>query len=221
MILVLLGPPGAGKGTQAMRLSKVFQLEHLSSGDVLRAERKSGTDLGKRVSSYMDAGTLVPDEIIVEVILARVLKADQGSGVLLDGFPRTAAQAQQLDASLTAAGSKVDAVLSLLVPDDQIVNRITGRRSCPTCGGVYHVQSLPPKVEGVCDKDGTALVQRSDDTVEVVQQRLAAYHAQTEPLESYYRERGLLVEVDGTQDVDVVFEQSQEVVNRRLGEVGL
>jgi len=220
MILVLLGPPGAGKGTQATRLSEVFGLEHLSSGDVLRAERKSGTDLGQRVASYMDAGELVPDEIIIEVILARVLKAAEGSGVLLDGFPRTAAQAQKLDESLEAAGGGVDLVVSLVVPDEPIVARITGRRSCPTCGSVYHIASLPPKAEGVCDKDGTALVQRSDDTEEVVAQRLAAYHAQTEPLEAYYREQGLLAEVDGTQDIDAVFVQSREVVRSRVGKVG-
>ena len=220
MNLVLLGPPGAGKGTQATRLSQAFRLEHLSSGDVLRAQRKSGTELGRRVAGYMDSGALVPDEIIVAVMLARVPKSSQDGGVLLDGFPRTAAQARKLDESLAAAGGRVDVVLSLLAPDEVIVERITGRRICPTCNGVYHTRTLPPRTAGVCDQDGTALIHRTDDTEAVVQQRLNAYHQQTGPLEAYYRGRGLLLEVDGTQDVDTVFQRSWEVIRRRLGEAG-
>jgi adenylate kinase len=218
MNLILLGPPGAGKGTQAVRLAEAFGLQHLSSGDVLRAERKSGTDLGSRVTQYMDSGALVPDEIIVEVIIARVLKPTQPKGVLLDGFPRTLAQAEALDVALAKSGKSVDLVVSLVVPDEPIVDRITGRRVCPTCGAVYHVKTLQPKRPGVCDKDGAALIHRTDDTAEVVQQRLAAYHAQTQPLETYYRGKGLMVEVDGTADVESVFKRAAKEISNRLGE---
>ncbi len=217
MNLVLLGPPGAGKGTQAVRLAEAFGLQHLSSGDVLRAERKSGTDLGKRVAKYMDSGALVPDEIIVEVILARVLKPTKPAGVLLDGFPRTLPQAEALDKALAAAGKKVDLVVSLVVPDELIVDRITGRRSCPTCGSVYHVTSLPPAKPGLCDKDATALIQRTDDTAAVVKERLSAYHAQTRPLEDYYRGKGLMVQTDGTADVETVFQRARKEIADRLG----
>jgi len=217
MNLILLGPPGAGKGTQAVRIAEAFELQHLSSGDVLRAERKSGTELGSRVAKYMDSGALVPDEIIVEVILARVLTPTRPAGVLLDGFPRTLAQAQALDEALAKAGKKVDLVVSLVVPDEPIVDRITGRRSCPTCGTIYHLKSMPPQKPGVCDKDGAALLHRSDDTAAVVEQRLAAYHAQTQPLESYYRGKGVMVEVDGTADVEVVFERAKKEIVARVG----
>lgn len=216
MNLVLLGPPGAGKGTQAVRLAEAFDLQHLSSGDVLRAERKSGTELGKRVTQYMDSGALVPDEIIVEVIIARVLKPERPAGVLLDGFPRTLAQAQALGTALQKAGRQVDLVVNLLVPDGLIVDRITGRRVCPTCGAVYHEKTLRPVKPGVCDKDGTALMHRTDDRAEVVTQRLAAYHAQTEPLEAYYRGQGLMVEVDGTAEPDKVFAAAREQVSRHM-----
>ena len=216
MNLVLLGPPGAGKGTQAVRLAEAFDLQHLSSGDVLRAERKSGTELGKRVTQYMDSGALVPDEIIVEVIIARVLKPQRPAGVLLDGFPRTQAQAQALDVALKKAGRQVDLVVNLLVPDELIVDRITGRRVCPSCGAGYHQKTLQPTKAGVCDKDGTPLVHRTDDRAEVVTQRLAAYHDQTEPLEAYYRGQGLMVEVDGTAEPEKVFAAAREQVSRWL-----
>jgi adenylate kinase len=217
MNLILLGPPGAGKGTQAVRLAEAFKLQHLSSGDVLRAERKSGTELGARVAQYMDSGALVPDAIIIEVILARVLQPTSPAGVLLDGFPRTLAQAESLDAALAKAGQKVDLVVSLLVPDAPIVERITGRRSCPQCGAVYHVRTLKPRREGVCDKDGAALVQRKDDTAEVVCERLAVYHAQTRPLEDYYRAQGRMVEIDGTADVEAVFANARGAIASRVG----
>jgi len=220
MNVILFGPPGAGKGTQAVRLAEKFLFEHLSSGDVLRAERKSGTELGAKVAGYMDSGALVPDEIIVEVILSRVLNSDSQAGVLLDGFPRTLPQARQLDEALSKAGSKVDLVLSTEVPDEPIVDRITGRRLCPACGRIYHVKNMPPKTEGVCDVDGEKLIQRKDDTEEVVKQRLAAYHEQTEPLEAYYCEQGLLTQVDGTQDIDAVAAIMSEIVSSRLNEVG-
>lgn len=214
MNLILLGPPGAGKGTQAVRLAEAFGLRHLSSGDVLRAERKKGTPLGAKVSGYMDAGGLVPDEIIVEVILAQL---PAGQGVLLDGFPRTLSQAESLDAAFADARRRVDLVLSLQVPDELIVERITGRRICPTCGSVYHVKYQPPAREGLCDRENAQLIHRQDDTQEVVRTRLTAYHAQTEPLEAYYRQRGLLAEVDGAREVDVVSAQLQEIVRGRVG----
>jgi adenylate kinase len=220
MNLILLGPPGAGKGTQAVRLAEAFGLQHLSSGDVLRAERKSGTELGSRVAKYMDSGALVPDEIIVEVILVRVLNPTKPAGVLLDGFPRTLAQAEALDAALAKAGKTVDLVVSLVVPDEPIVDRITGRRVCPTCGAVYHVRTLRPKKDGVCDKDGAALMHRTDDTADVVKERLTAYHAQTRPLETYYRGKGLVVEVDGTSEVETVFGNARREIASRVGKAG-
>ncbi len=217
MNLVILGPPGAGKGTQAARLSEVFSLRHLSSGDVLRAERKKGSALGGRVAKYMDAGELVPDGIIVEVILTQLQDSGGSKGVLLDGFPRTRAQATSLDKVLSGASRRVDLVLSLTVPDELIVDRITGRRICPTCDAVYHVRALPPAERGVCDHDGTPLIHRTDDTEAVVKQRLTAYYEQTSPLEAYYREKGILVEVDGTKDVDGVLEALSAAIRSRLG----
>lgn len=216
MIIVLFGPPGAGKGTQAERLKETFSLQHLSSGDMLRAERASGTELGQTVTGYMDAGELVPDEIIIAVVINAVLKPTTGKGYLLDGFPRTLEQARSLDEALAKNGSKVDLVLSLKVPDEPIIERITGRWSCPKCGTVYHVQYKKPKQDGVCDHDGEALTQRKDDTAEVVKQRLSAYHQQTAPLEAYYREKGVLQEVDGTQDIDTVAQNSAEVVRSAM-----
>lgn len=217
MNVILFGPPGAGKGTQAERLVSAFGFEHLSSGDVLRAERKSGTTLGAKVASFMDAGALVPDEIIIEVILARVLKASaEKRSVLLDGFPRTLVQARKLDEALVKAGTKIDVVLSLVVPDALIVERITGRRISPS-GKVYHVKYNPPQVPGVCDETGEKLVQRPDDTEAVVKQRLDAYHAQTEVLESYYCEKGVLRQLDGTQDIDVVARQMSDLVRAYAG----
>lgn len=214
MNLVLLGPPGAGKGTQATRLSQEFSVRHLSSGDVLRAERKAGTELGAKVAGYMDAGALVPDEIIIEVILSQV-KAEP-SGVLLDGFPRTRAQAESLLRALEESGSGVDAVISLEVPDEDIVERITGRRICPACGQPYNVRFQPPKRAGVCDKDGETLIQRPDDTEEVVKQRLRAYHEQTEPVKTYYRAKGLLSEIDGTRSMEEVGDAACKAVQSRV-----
>jgi adenylate kinase len=218
MILVLLGPPGAGKGTQAARLAAASGMRHLSSGDLLRSERKKGTQLGRRVSGYMDAGHLVPDDIIVEAILGELQSSKPEAGVILDGFPRTVSQARSLDEALAKIGQRVERVANIQVPDREIVNRITGRRICPTCGSVYHVEKHPPAQPGKCDRDGTPLVHRPDDTEEVVQQRLAAYHAQTEPLEAYYRGKGLLVEVDGTPDADSVFPELERIVKRRPNE---
>jgi adenylate kinase len=185
---------------------------------MLRAERASGTELGQTVAGYMDAGELVPDEIIIAVVINAVLKPTTGKGYLLDGFPRTLEQARSLDEALEKNGSQVDMVLSLKVPDEPIIERITGRWSCPKCGTVYHVLYKKPKQDMICDHDGEKLTQRKDDTAEVVKQRLAAYHKQTAPLEAYYREKGVLKEVDGTQDIDSVAQNSAEVVRAAMNE---
>jgi adenylate kinase len=193
-----MGPPGAGKGTQAKKLVDQFGVTHLSSGDIFRAEKASGSALGKELAKYMDAGQLVPDDTVVKVMAAAVTKNSAGPGLLLDGFPRTVPQAEALDKQLSAAGKPLDAVMLITASNDLIVDRITGRRSCPKDGSVYHVTNIPPKTAGVCDLCGTALVQRADDTEAVVRQRLEAYYRQTEPVIAYYRKQNLrIIEVDG------------------------
>lgn len=197
MIAILLGPPGAGKGTQAKRLAQKMNGLHLSSGDILRAEKAAGTELGKKAAGYMERGELVPDLLIIEMMLNKMAQAG-GQSVLLDGFPRTLAQAEALDAGLRRHGLKIDRVINIDVPDAEVERRITGRRSCQTCGAVYHVEFAPPKVKNCCDKDGAELIQRNDDKPEVVRNRLVTYHRQTQPLVDYYSKRGLVKDVDGT-----------------------
>jgi adenylate kinase len=194
-----MGPPGAGKGTQAKRLVDEFGMTHLSSGDILRAERGSGSDLGRQLAQYMDAGGLVPDPIVVSVMAKAVSQNHSGRGLLLDGFPRTVHQAQALDEQLAQAGKPLDAVVVITADEGLIIERITGRRSCPSCGRVYHVRFMPPRREAVCDACGTALVQREDDSEAVVRQRLANYNRQTEPVIGHYRQRKdvQVIEVDG------------------------
>lgn len=204
MNVILLGPPGAGKGTQAKRVAEAFSLKHLSSGDILRAERKADSDLGKQAQSYMDKGELVPDDLVVAMMVDHVSRPDAGGGVLLDGFPRTRPQAEALDAKLGEIDKNIDVVVDLAVADDEVAGRLTGRRSCPKCGEIYHVMFSAPRQEGQCDKGCGELMTRSDDTDEVVRQRLSTYHEQTEPLAAYYRQKGLLREVDGSKSVDEV-----------------
>jgi adenylate kinase len=203
MRIVVLGAPGAGKGTHCKRIADRYHVAHLSSGDILRRERAEGTKLGKKAQSYMDAGGLVPDDLIVQMMSKAILKAGP-SGYVLDGFPRTVNQAQALDESLAGDRGGIDVVINLKVDDRVVLERITGRRSCPKCGAVYHVRNMPPKVGDVCDLDGTRLVQRPDDTEEVVRNRLETYYRQTEPVVDYYRTKRTVHDIDANGDADSV-----------------
>ncbi|MGD8786819.1 MAG: adenylate kinase [Phycisphaerales bacterium] len=203
MRIVLLGAPGAGKGTQCKNIVTKYDLLHLSSGDILRKERAAGSELGEKARSFMDSGALVPDDIIIEM-MAKAIKEAPDSGFILDGFPRTVNQATKLDESLSENGLKIDAVLNLQIDDDVVAQRMTGRRSCPKCGAVYHIENLKPKVEGQCDNDGTELIQRPDDSHEVVINRLKTYHQQTEPLVDYYRNNSTVYDFDADRDVDEI-----------------
>jgi adenylate kinase len=196
--LILLGPPGAGKGTQAERLTEDFALPYIATGDMLRAAVKDGTELGRRAKEYMDRGELVPDEVIIGMILDRVGGDEARDGFLLDGFPRNPEQADALDAALRDLGRGLTAVLAIEAPDEEIVRRISGRRVCEAAGHVYHVEFDPPEKEGVCDRDGSPLIQRDDDRPETIRRRLSVYHQQTAQLIPFYDERGLLRRFDGT-----------------------
>lgn len=215
MRIILLGAPGAGKGTQCKRIVDKYGLLHLSSGDILRQERTDNTQLGKKAQSYMDSGDLVPDELIVEM-MAGAIKGAPAAGYVLDGFPRTVNQAAELAKSLSEAGEKIDAVLNLKIDDKVVESRMTGRRSCPKCGAVYHTENLKPKVDGICDNDGTELIQRPDDCLEVVENRLKTYHEQTEPVVGYYNANGMVCGVDANNSADevtaLVFEKLDDLV---------
>jgi adenylate kinase len=203
MRLILLGPPGAGKGTQCKRIIEKYGMVHLSSGDILRAERAGNTELGQKAQSYMDSGQLVPDDVIIGMMIGAMKTAS--GGYVLDGFPRTIVQGEELDKALAEVGEKVDGIVDLQVPDEILLARLTGRRSCPACGAVYHIENLKPKVDGICDKDGEALVQRPDDTSEVVANRLKTYHEQTAAVVGYYKGKGnVIINVDAAQNVDDV-----------------
>jgi adenylate kinase len=207
-VVILLGPPGAGKGTQAVRLSADLGLPHVSTGDLFRENLSQGTPLGQRAKGFMESGRLVPDELVLEMLFDRVSRPDCAEGYLLDGFPRTLPQAEALEARL--AGRARVLVLDLAVPDGALLERITGRRTCKSCGNIHHVRYAAPKVAGRCDQCGGELQQRSDDTAEVVGKRLAVYREETRPLESWYRERGLLVDVDGDRPPDQVFRSLEQ-----------
>lgn len=216
MRVVLLGAPGAGKGTQCKRIVARYGLMHLSSGDILRQERAADTELGKKAQNYMDSGALVPDDIIVEMMAAAIKKTSE-AGFILDGFPRTVNQAVALDESLACNGQRIDAVLNLRVDDPVVFERLTGRRSCPQCGAVYHVKNLKSKVDGRCDNDGAELIQRSDDSREVVTNRLKTYRLQTKPVVDYYKKNNTVYDIDANKDADhvasLVFENLDALVS--------
>lgn len=205
MKIIMLGAPGAGKGTQAKMIAEKYGVPHISTGDIFRANIKNGTQLGMEAKQYMDKGLLVPDELTVKILLDRVAQDDCGNGYVLDGFPRTIPQAQVLDKALTELGDKIDYAINVDVPDENIVRRMGGRRACLSCGATYHIEHVPPKAEGICDTCGQELVLRDDDKPETVQNRLNVYHEQTQPLIDFYKDKGVLRTVDGTVDMKDVF----------------
>lgn len=208
----MLGAPGAGKGTQAKRIAAKFSIPHISTGDIFRANIKNNTPLGAKAKSYMDKGELVPDELVIELIMDRFAQDDCVNGYVLDGFPRTIPQAEELDKALKSVNDNLDYAIDVEVPDDNIINRMSGRRACVNCGATYHIVHNPPKVENVCDTCNGELILRDDDKPETVKNRLDVYHSQTEPLLKYYTEKGILYTVDGTQDMDTVFDSICKIV---------
>ncbi len=206
MKLIMLGAPGAGKGTQALRIAEKYQIPHISTGDIFRANIKNNTELGKLAKSYIDAGALVPDSLTCDLVVDRISQEDCANGYILDGFPRTIPQAEALTAALEKKdGSAIDFAINVDVPDEHIIKRMQGRRTCPGCGASYHLAYLPPKKEGVCDVCGEALILRQDDHPETVAKRLEVYHTSTQPLIDYYGKAGVLHTVDGTKDMEEVF----------------
>ncbi|MBO4375634.1 MAG: adenylate kinase [Lachnospiraceae bacterium] len=212
MKIIMLGAPGAGKGTQAQMIASEKGIPHISTGDIFRANIKEGTDLGKEAKTYMDQGKLVPDELTVRILLDRVAKDDCKNGYVLDGFPRTIPQANVLDEELAKLNDHVDFAINVDVPDENIISRMSGRRACPKCGATYHVKHVPPKKEGICDKCGSELVLRDDDKPETVKKRLGVYHEQTQPLIEYYTGKGILRTVDGTVDPKDVYAAINEIL---------
>ncbi|WP_027363669.1 adenylate kinase [Desulfotruncus alcoholivorax] len=206
MKLLIMGPPGAGKGTQAEVLVKELNITHISTGDMFRAAIKEGTEMGLKAKEYMDKGALVPDEVVVGMVKDRLSKSDCADGFLLDGFPRTLEQAKALDATLQAMGIKLDGVINIAVPREKLMARLTGRRVCRGCGASYHILFNPPQAEGKCNSCGGELYQRSDDNEEAVGNRLDVYEAQTQPLIDYYKSQGLLININGDQDIKKVLE---------------
>ena len=206
MKIIMLGAPGAGKGTQAKLIAEKYGVPHISTGDIFRANIKNGTELGKEAKEYMDKGLLVPDELTVRLLLDRVAQDDCKNGYVLDGFPRTIPQAEVLDKELTKLGDSVDFAVDVDVPDENIIRRMSGRRACLTCGATYHIVNIPPKKEGICDVCGSELVLRDDDQPETVKNRLKVYHEQTQPLIEYYTGKGVLRTVDGTLPMEEVFD---------------
>lgn len=206
MKIIMLGAPGAGKGTQAKKIAEKYSIPHISTGDIFRANIKEGTELGKKAKEYMDKGALVPDELVCDLVVDRISQEDAENGYVLDGFPRTIPQAEALDAALDKINEKVDYAIDVDVPDDNIVNRMSGRRACVACGGTYHIVFNPTKAEGVCDSCGGQLILRDDDRPETVKNRLKVYHEQTQPLIEYYTKKNILKSVDGTQDMSKVFD---------------
>ncbi|MDZ4131938.1 MAG: adenylate kinase [Dethiobacteria bacterium] len=212
MLIILLGPPGAGKGTQAEKIVAKRDLTYISTGAILRSAVKAETTLGRKVRQFMDQGKLVPDELVVEIVKDRLMEPDCANGALLDGFPRTVVQAVFLDKVLPAIQAGIDRVLSIEVNDDELVERLTGRRVCSDCGANFHIKFKPPKVRNVCDQCGGDLYQRDDDSLETVKERLEVYKNQTEPLIKFYEEQDVLSTIDGNQDIDSVFKQIDSIL---------
>ena len=212
MKIIMLGAPGAGKGTQAKMIAEKCGIPHISTGDIFRANIKNGTELGAKAKEYMDKGLLVPDELVCDLVVDRIQQADCEIGYILDGFPRTIPQAEALEAALNAIEQKLDYAIDIDVPDENIINRMSGRRACVGCGATYHVLFNPTKVEGKCDVCGESLILRDDDKPETVKKRLDVYHTQTKPLIDFYSARKVLVEVDGTQSMDKVFEDIMKIL---------
>jgi len=212
--LILMGLPGAGKGTQAEKINEKYNIPHISTGDMFRLAIKEGTELGKKAKEFMDQGALVPDDVTVGIVKERLSKDDCKKGFLLDGFPRTIAQAESLQEILKDLNAEIDYVVNVEVPEEKLVERLTGRRVCPTCGTTYHVVYNPPKEEGICDRDSSKLIQREDDKPETVKNRLAVNLEQTQPLLDFYKERGYLVTVDGDQDINDVFDDIQSKIEK-------
>ncbi|MCR5338837.1 MAG: adenylate kinase [Lachnospiraceae bacterium] len=205
MKIIMLGAPGAGKGTQAKMIAEKYGIPHVSTGDIFRANLKAGTELGLEAKKYMDAGQLVPDELTVRILLDRVAQDDCKNGYVLDGFPRTIPQAEVLEEALTKLNDSVDFAINVEVPDEAIVKRMGGRRACVKCGATYHIVNIPPKTEGICDTCGSELILRDDDKPETVQKRLDVYHEQTQPLVDFYSKKGILKDVDGTKGMQEIF----------------
>lgn len=212
MKIIMLGAPGAGKGTQAKMIASKYGIPHISTGDIFRANIKNGTELGAKAKEYMDKGLLVPDELVVDLVIDRFKEPDCEKGYVLDGFPRTIPQAEALDKALTAIGESVDYAINVEVPDENIINRMGGRRACVGCGATYHIVYSPTKVEGKCDTCGADLIIRDDDKPETVKNRLSVYHEQTQPLIDYYTSKGITREVDGTVDMKDVFEAIVDIL---------
>lgn len=212
MKIIMLGAPGAGKGTQAKRLAAKYDIPHISTGDIFRANIKNNTELGKIAKSYIDQGLLVPDELVVDLVVDRFKEADCKNGYVLDGFPRTIPQAKALDEALLKENDEVQYAINVDVPDSRIIKRMSGRRACLNCGATYHIDHIPPKKEGICDVCNNNLVLRDDDKPETVEKRLVVYHEQTSPLIEYYTDKSILISVDGTKDMDDVFDDIVKIV---------
>ncbi len=212
MKIIMLGAPGAGKGTQAKKIADKYQIPHISTGDIFRANIKNGTELGKKAKTYMDQGLLVPDELVVDLVVDRLAQDDCKNGCVLDGFPRTIPQAESLDEALAAKGEAIDYAIDVDVPDENIISRMSGRRACVACGATYHIVHIPTKVEGVCDRCGEKLILRDDDKPETVKKRLTVYHEQTQPLIDYYTKKNVLKSVDGTKDMEEVFRAITDIL---------
>ncbi len=212
MKIIMLGAPGAGKGTQAKKIAAKYDIPHISTGDIFRANIKNGTELGNKAKTYMDQGFLVPDELVVDLVVDRVKQDDCKNGYVLDGFPRTIPQAEALDKALAAIGEKMDYAIDVDVPDENIVHRMSGRRACVGCGATYHLEYAPTKTEGICDACGKELILRDDDKPETVKKRLGVYHEQTQPLIDYYTNAGILRTVDGTVDINDVFQTIVDIL---------